>query len=413
MIAAFMLQRAEDRRLQEAALVLADEISEAPSSPNNVEEIVHEEREETNHTGILFAVFDKNGRLVAGEKRIPMPGSTSCETSGRETLRVCRAKTSHGLVAVAASAHAMPSSLFVLSACIATLLAGVVAWFASRPVSRMAIAPLSRLRANLALLNVDGGEAPDFGPFENVLEVDQLRSTIEQLLRRVNRAIELAQRFAANAAHELRTPLTSVRAELELLSEDLTLPPETMANIARVQNKIIEMGVLVERLLVLATPKSMPSEPMEMVSLRDLIEDVVATFTSSEGKQIQTVETDALVRGDAVLLGTMLGNAIANALKIGHEVRVNVLSSDESATIQIDDDGPGVENADRERVFEPFFRTSEALHRRIPGHGLGLALIRHIAESHGGRASFADKPGRGARLEIQLPTAGHSSSKRV
>jgi nitrogen-specific signal transduction histidine kinase len=71
-----------------------------------------------------------------------------------------------------------------------------------------------------------------------------------------------------------------------------------------------------------------------------------------------------------------------------------------------DDDGPGVEASERERAFEPFFRSSEALRRRVPGHGLGLALIRHIATTHGGSATLVDKRTQGARLEIRLPSAG-------
>ncbi|MGQ0504546.1 MAG: histidine kinase dimerization/phospho-acceptor domain-containing protein [Myxococcaceae bacterium] len=241
-LAAFLLQRAEDRRLREAALVLADELPEQPALAARIEEIVREEREETNHTGILFAVFDGNGQHVAGDRRVRMPASGECETTGRETLRLCRAMSSNGLTAVAASAHAMPTSMFALSAFVAALLAGVVAWLASRPISRMTIAPLSRLRSRLASLDVDRHEPPQLGPVENVLEVDQLRDTIEQLLRRVNRAIDQAQRFAANAAHELRTPLTTVRAELELLSEDPTMNSDATENIVRVEEKVAELA---------------------------------------------------------------------------------------------------------------------------------------------------------------------------
>ena len=235
MLAAFLLQRAEDRRLQEAALVLADELAEPQTTPTSLDEIVREERQETNHTGILFAVFDKAGHQVAGETQLTLPASGTCATTSKETLRVCRHTAANGSIAVAAAAHAMPTSLFALAACIAALLAGVVAWLVSRPISRLTIAPLSRLRARLALLNIDGGQAREFGPVENVLEVDQLQTTIEQLFQRVHRAIDQAQRFAANAAHELRTPLTTIRAELELLAEAGTLSVEATENIVRVE----------------------------------------------------------------------------------------------------------------------------------------------------------------------------------
>ena len=319
---------------------------------------------------------------------------------------MCRHTAANGSIAVAASAHAMPTSLFALAACIAALLAGVVAWLVSRPISRLTIAPLSRLRTRLGLLNIDQGKPREFGPVENVLEVDQLRTTIEQLFDRVQRAIDQAQHFAANAAHELRTPLTTIRAELELLAEDSALSVEATANVVRVERKAAEMAILVDRLLVLATPKRTATEATEIVSLRDVIDDVIATLPSDERHRITMADADATVRGDAVLLTTLVSNALANALKFGNEIHVTILQAAGNATIHIDDDGPGIELADRARIFEPFFRTNEALRRRIPGHGLGLALIRHIAETHDGSAAFVNKPGRGARLAIEFPAMG-------
>ena len=73
------------------------------------------------------------------------------------------------------------------------------------------------------------------------------------------------------------------------------------------------------------------------------------------------------------------------------------------AVLHVDDDGPRVEAPERERAFEPFFRSSEALRRGIPGHGHGLALIRHMATTHGGSATLVDRPTQGARLEMRLP----------
>ncbi len=405
MLAAFLLQRAEDRRLQEAALVLADELTEQQTAPTSLDEIVREERQETNHTGILFAVFDQAGHHVAGETQLTLPASGRCETTSHDTLRVCRHTAADGSIAVAAAAHAMPTSLFALAACIAALLAGVVAWLVSRPISRLTIAPLSRLRARLGLLNIDEGKTLEFGPVENVLEVDQLRTTIEQLFQRVHRAIDQAQHFAANAAHELRTPLTTIRAELELLAEAGTLSVEATANIVRVESKVAEMAGLVDRLLVLATPKSESPDATEIISLHDVVDDVIATLPSDDRQRILLADADATVRGDTVLLTTMFSNALANALKFGREIHVTISQAAGNAIIHIDDDGPGVEPADRTRIFEPFFRTTEALRRRIPGHGLGLALIRHIAETHNGHAIFVDKPTRGARLAIDLPLA--------
>ncbi len=237
------------------------------------------------------------------------------------------------------------------------------------------------------------------------VEVDALRRTIEQLIVRVERALSQAHRFAANAAHELRTPLTTVRAELELLAENITEPgAREGATVA--QQKLAELSMLVERLLILSVPARSAADAHEVVSLRDLLEDVVQSLPNDDRSRVEVSEGDALVRGDATLLGTMVANAIANGLKFGSAVTTELSLVEGIAVLHVDDDGPGVEASERERAFEPFFRSSEALKRRIPGHGLGLALIRHIATTHGGSATLVGKRTQGGRLEIRLPSAG-------
>lgn len=406
-LAAFLLQGAEDRRLREAALTLAMELSEEPPTATHVEEIVRDETEETEHTGILFAAFDHQGQRIAGDLRIRIAERGECALNASESLRLCAADSTNGLIAVAASAHSLPTSLFAISALVAALVAGAAAWLVSRPLSRTAIAPLARLRRRLAELDIDAATQTDLGPAEHVWEVDELRKTMTQLLGRVNQAIDQARRFAANAAHELRTPLTTVRAELELLIEAARrIPeiPEASENLARVERRIAELGLLIERLLILATPKSAPSEGSEMVSLRDVIEDAIASLPVESREVVSSHEEDALIRGDAVLMTTLVTNALSNALKFGQRVRVEVHVQGREAVLCFEDDGPGLSAEDRERVFEPFFRTVDADRRRIPGHGLGLALVRHIADTHGGSVSFLDTE-KGARLEVRLPIA--------
>ena len=402
-LAALLLQRAEDRRLQEAAMTLATELDEGPPNAEHAGAIVEDETAETQHTGILFAVLDPSGRGLAGDARLHEARSIeTCGTHRSETLRFCRASAKNGLIGVSASAHTLPTSLFVWAALVAAFVAGLLAWIASRPVANATIAPLARLRVRLSTLDTDAPGAADLGPHEQIIEVDQLRDTVEHLLRRVQESIEQARRFAANSAHELRTPLTTIRGELELLIEDTTLGADASENIARVQRKASELALLVERLLILATPRRVASDGAETASLRDLVEDAVASLSPSEPARVAVAGSDALVAGDAVLLQLMIVNALTNALKFGSRVEVELELAGSEAVVRFSDDGPGVQESERERVFEPFFRSSEALSRRVPGHGLGLALIRHIAEAHGGSASFVDGAS-GARLEIRLP----------
>jgi signal transduction histidine kinase len=402
--ALWLLQRAEDRRLYDAAVILADEVAMVPQIAPDIPGVVAHESQETRHTGMSFAVFDRGRGRIAGDPRIDHVGDGVCVTGADGALRLCGAGTVDGMVAVASAAHGMPRSVFALAAVLAALVAGGVAWLASRPISTATIAPLERLRARLSTVDLDEAVPVDLGQPELVSEVDQLRDALVQLLGRVHHAIDHARRFAANAAHELRTPLTAVRAELELLAEDPGQDATAQATLRRAERRVAELSELVERLLILAIPQS-PEARAETVSVRDLLDDAVAGLAPHDRGRVRTGEADAVVVGDSVLLATMITNALSNGLKFGSNVEVTVARTGGEVVVRVDDDGPGVPTEERERVFEPFARTRDATLRRVPGHGLGLALVRHVAIIHGGSARFVDGPGPGARLEIRLPVA--------
>ena len=403
-MATWLIRSAEDRRLEEAAVTFALDLDKDGTDLAAIERAHHDESEEMGHTGLLFAVFDAAGHQLAGDRRLGLPSSTGCATLNAETLRVCRAPSTRGLMAVVGATHVTMLPALALAAIISAFLAAALAWVASRPISRWVIAPLTRLGDRINTLDVGELSSRHLGPPEGVFEVDALRNTIEQLLVRVERALALAHRFAANASHELRTPLTAVRGELELLAEKLA--DQTLkADAGRASQKLDELNVLVERLLVLSVPTRAAEHTREIISIRDLLEDTVAALPQSQQLRVSVTDADGLVNGDAALLSTLFANALSNGLKFGSHVTTRMTTSAGVHVIHIDDDGPGIASAEREQVFEPFYRADEALRSRLPGHGLGLALIRHVARMFGGDANFTDKPDRGARLEIRLPAA--------
>jgi signal transduction histidine kinase len=398
--AALFLQRAEDRRIEDATVTFAAELGRDGSNLAAIRQVHREESAEMSHTGMAFAVFDGAATHLAGDTRLALPPSAGCSTMRGGALRVCRAQTPNGLVAVVGAPHVPPLPWLGGGALSAAVLAAALALGASWPIARRLVGPLTRLRQRISEIDVEALSRADLGADEHVAEVDALRRTIAQLIERVDGAIAQAHRFAANAAHELRTPLATVRGELELLAEK----PER-DGAARAQHKLSELSVLVERLLILSVPARTPSDHHELISLRDLLEDAVHALPAPDRARVTLTESDAHVRGDGALLAMMMTNALSNALKFAVNARVEIALENGVAVLHVDDDGPGVDAADRERVFEPFVRTNEAVRRRVSGHGLGLALIRHVAVMHGGSAALVDKPTPGARLELRLPAA--------
>jgi signal transduction histidine kinase len=407
--AAYLTRRAHDERVQDAALVLADEL-EGDARRHSLEDMIKSELRETRHTGIAFAIFDsRTGELLAGNAHVPLSLKETCTHS--PTLRACGVPARKGELWVVAAAGKLDLAvLFALSSALAALLAGLGAWLASRPIARRLMGPLSELRQQVGTIDFSSTRSTSLGPAAGVTEVDALRSAITELLERVGRALRRAERFAADAAHELRTPLTAIRGELELLVEDASLSPEATPGLLRAQRRVVELGTLLERLLVLALPDESQWSASELISLQELAEDLIALMPDAERARVRLLEArgDVVVRGDSTLLGLLLSNGLGNALKFGDRVSVTAFEEDSEVVLRMDDDGPGIPPEQRLLAFEPFVRLGGQQQLAVAGHGLGLALIAHVARRHGGVARFIDGP-PGAHLEIRLPRQGSAT----
>jgi two-component system OmpR family sensor kinase len=401
--ATYLVRRGDEQRIMDAALVLAVELADAAGTNDSIADVIVRADREMSHTGISFAVFDAQTlERLGGDPTVPWVDTPRCVVL--ESLHACATPTDRGLWVVASAAHKRIVSLLALSSALAAFLAGLGAWIVSRPVASLLIGPLSELRQRVGSIDIASGRSTHLGAPVGVAEVDALRETIQALLARIGETIRHAERFAADAAHELRTPLTSIRGELELLMEDPSLRRDTSNDLARATAKVVELQTLVERLLVLALPDQTQWSATEVVSLQDLTEDSVARLPDGDRRRVRlrAPRGNVVVRGDEALLGMLFSNALSNALKFGQLVEVSAFEAEEDVVLVVDDDGPGVSPDQRTRVFEPFVRAPLAVERHISGHGLGLALIAHVARRHGGSARFIDGD-PGAHLEIRLP----------
>jgi signal transduction histidine kinase len=413
MFAVYLVRGAEARRIMDAAVVLAGELDEGTAASVDVVAVVADEMREMRHTGLTFAVFSLNaGQRLAGDPDIPRLASPGCSLF--DQLHACETASATGYRVVAATARTDISTLLELAAALAALLAGLGAWLASRPIAGLLIGPLSELRQRVGGIDIARGKPADLGPAVGIMEVDALRETISALLARIGDAVRHAERFAADAAHELRTPLTTIRGELELLTEDASLTPATVSDLERATHKVVELQNLVERLLILALPDQSQWSATELLSLQDLLEDNIAQLPERDRARLELLpaQGDVVVRGDAALLGTLFSNAVCNALKFGGHVCVGAIETGRDVVLRVDDDGPGLPREERELVFEPFVRSRLARQQRVPGHGLGLALILHIARRHGGDARFVDGA-PGAHLEVRLPRFAGTEAQRT
>jgi signal transduction histidine kinase len=142
------------------------------------------------------------------------------------------------------------------------------------------------------------------------------------------------------------------------------------------------------------------AEPVDLVALvRHECDERAAAGTV----RAELPDKPVVVMGEGAALARVVGNLIDNALKYGREATVSVAGGAREAEIVVDDRGPGVPMAERERVFEPFLRLDPSRNRERGGAGLGLAIARHLIQSHGGTIAVEDRPGGGARFRVRLP----------
>ncbi|MET0284178.1 MAG: HAMP domain-containing sensor histidine kinase [Polyangiales bacterium] len=389
-------RRHEDRYLLDVCEQFALELREREADPHW---LAKDEAWELEHTGIRVAVFEK-AKFVAGDDSLIPTQPNRCEDHG--ALRVC-SRSAFAYTAVVARLRLdfyERNGDLVQAAWIAVALACLIAALSARLIARVVVRPLRELRDAVATLSEQPSDGP-LGAIAGVSEVDALRLALNETLSRLSASLAQSERFARDAAHELRTPLTAMIGELELIAE--RAQDGDREDILRVHAIAMRQTKLVERLLVLAQ-QEVPPAP-ERVDLVDVVEIALEGLSASarERVSVKLPERETFVEGDSALLVSMVGNALDNALKFSQRmVRCTLEARDRKAIIAVQDDGPGIDAAERERVFLPFYRSAHSRVSGIRGHGIGLALIAHVATLHGGGARFATAAS-GARLEIDLP----------
>ena len=414
-----LISREAELRLRAATVTLAGELDEGRKAPlrEAMPEVLDDENDEIASSGIRLAVFEAK-QLIAGDPSVPLvDGSGRCLTTavlgGR--VRACsRGYRGWVLVAAQASGERELYWLYAVSLIGAMALGGLTGALSSRKLTRWAVGPLYGLLSALRESRPRAARVLELGTPSDVAEVEEIRAVLARRALEIQALLEQANRFAADAAHELRTPLTVLRAELELMLEEQA--GRDGEALRRVITRVERLTELVNRLLILALPTRDLAAGFETVALTEVAEDVLSQLSPLERARVRIeAPTDGLVRGDAELLRSMMTNCLSNALKFASAgevvVRIDTRHAPESpipelVVIDVMDGGPGVPAEARERVFEPFYRTRTG---GAPGHGLGLALVGHIARVHGGVASFIDAE-CGAHLEIQLPAWQAASS---
>jgi two-component system, OmpR family, sensor histidine kinase MprB len=265
----------------------------------------------------------------------------------------------------------------------------LVARAALTPVRRLtdAIEVVARTRDLRRTIDADGRD-----------ELSRLAAGFNTMLDALEQSLRAQRQLVADASHELRTPLTSIRTNVEVLAHARTMPaPERDRLLADVVEQLAEMSALVSELVELARGEQ-PAGDREQIRLDRLVEDAVERARrNGGGVEFRLEAEESTVAGVRPAIERAVANLLDNAAKWspdGQSVDVAVRDGE----VVVRDRGPGIDDADLPHVFDRFYRATAA--RGLPGFGLGLAIVRQVAESHGGRVEAERAEGGGTRIRI-------------
>jgi signal transduction histidine kinase len=279
------------------------------------------------------------------------------------------------------------SMQLILAAIVTIIISSLAAAFSASRMAR----PLSKL-AEAASLAAHGGEAPRV-PEEGPEDVRKAASAFNAMNDQVRRTLESQRHLLSAVGHDLRTPITAMRINIEFV-QDAELSE-------RLEKNLDELQALTEA--VLSAARGAGGEKMRQVDLAALVESLCADLDDI-GLPVTWKGDDGapfLCRPNE--MRRAVRNLIENAVAYGKKAEVSMKTNPKAYEVHIEDEGPGIPEKDRVRVFEPFVRLEDSRNLETGGVGLGLTLAKSIAEGHGGSLLLEDREGGGLRVRMILP----------
>lgn len=299
--------------------------------------------------------------------------------------------------------------IFTLSSWLITLFITVVSACITYFVSGYALRPLKSFSDRIAQIqaeNLTQYQAEE----QQIPEFQALSHSFEVMLQRLSAAFSSLQEFNGNAAHEFRTPLAMMQAQLDLYEETAhtETDSETRELLAMLKEQTERLSALVKTLLEMSEMNTI--RRTDEIELSSMAEEVLADLSPlAERRQITLSQegTEPIwMQGSDILIYRLLFNLVENAIRYNREggsVQVAAQKKEDMVTISVRDTGSGIPEADRETVFQPFFRVDKSRSRAYGGVGLGLTLVQRIAELHGGEIHIAKSDAQGTTFAVTLP----------
>lgn len=284
----------------------------------------------------------------------------------------------------------MPMQLVVMVAIAVLSIITVAAYFIIHPLER------KLKKMELAVQNIRGGDLSARAQVQGSDEVSRLARAFNDMAEHIQRLIDSQREMTRAVSHELRTPVARLRFGMEMLA-DTDDGEQRHEQLQQLDQDVEQLNSLIDEILTYAKlEQGTLALRFEMVELKKLLERVGSeTMALNTGHHIEVVveQEDARVEAELRYLHRILQNLAGNAVRYAKSrVRLSGGLKGNSAWVRVEDDGPGIPEKDRERIFEPFARLDDSRTRASGGYGLGLSIVQRIAFWHGGSVEVAQSP---------------------
>ncbi|HEU4789809.1 MAG TPA: HAMP domain-containing sensor histidine kinase [Flavobacterium sp.] len=260
-------------------------------------------------------------------------------------------------------------------------------FFIARLIAGRSIKPVTLITETSSRITKDNLKDRIILP-QNKDELFVLSKTINDLLDRIENAVEREKQFTSDASHELRTPLTVLKGTLEVLIRKPRNQDEYEEKINFCISEVNRLNNLVDQLLLLARFENhKQSLRIEKIYLNAIILDALTLYSSKiKDKNIEIVHDfakDYFIKSDNYLVGTIISNIISNAIKYSNQdgkISITITKSDSKTSCIITDNGIGIRETDLDKILNPFYRSNPTLHPEVKGSGLGLSIVERITQ---------------------------------
>jgi len=414
-----------DRALEDKVLVLAQQVKEFDGQAiTQLSKPARDILRADDLDNIHFQIKNAKGDLIDGDQDIPAPADEERPAAGNiqfrnlslrgidyriaysyidltpPTKKTVNPESSQIMIQVAETLEkraVLANEIIkgvVLPQFIILPIALALVWFAlSRGLSPLAeLQQRIRARRPDDLSPIDSRQVPE--------EITPLVNSLNDMLARLAQTIDIQKRFIADAAHQMKTPLAGMRMQSELALRQ-TDQEEIRRSLLQLSTSSEAATRLINQLLTLARAENLTpaTRPLEQVNLNELAMNVVrdwiqASFAKKIDLGFEQPDFPIIIFANPLMLREMLSNLIDNAIRYTpaeHSITVKVSMNEQQALaiIEVEDNGPGIPVAEREHVFERFYRI---LGSNVQGSGLGLAIVREIAQQHGAQIEILDNP---------------------